>query len=556
MRLMKRFLCSLLALVIILPAMALAQTTPVTGSYLHFGHFPQDALGQENAPILWRVLSVRDNQAYLLSELVLDAKPANGQGEYKDFESSTLKAWLNEDFFKAAFLNEEALALLPQENGLIVSLPSANDLRKEEYGFLREEDRVTTATDFAKAQGVEVYRSGEASYWMADASKSSKDSQRRVMEKGSMGYFRAISPNIGVRPAILLDLGLLTLADGLGTRDMPYILSASKEAAVLPSPAPEIAPTAAPEIEKRAFAGLMSEGFPALTEEGFLKAGEEEFIQIDADKGLWRYASQSLRIVIEKTKNEGLKFNVLLAHIFVAAGEQGFHMVPHTKGQLTVNRELYKGKPAEIARENNLVFSMDGDYYIYRVARNARRAGYAIGIVIRDGELVFDMPASDSRSAYPPLDLLALYKNGDMKAFSATEITSAQLLADGAMDVLSFGPVLIRDGKMNTFHERLGNTPQPRAAIGMISPGHYVAVIIEGRITGSKGASVTQTAELMRDLNCQVAFNLDGGWTSAMVFMGKQLNQLDNSGVHNNARTQNEIMGLGYTKAYQEGKVP
>jgi len=90
----------------------------------------------------------------------------------------------------------------------------------------------------------------------------------------------------------------------------------------------------------------------------------------------------------------------------------------------------------------------------------------------------------------------------------------------------------------------------------MVSPGYYLAVIAEGRIKTSRGISVRQLGEMMMDLGCTLAFNLDGGWTSAMVFMGRQLNQLDSTGVKNNARTQNEIMGIGYTEAFGEAAVP
>ena len=126
----------------------------------------------------------------------------------------------------------------------------------------------------------------------------------------------------------------------------------------------------------------------------------------------------------------------------------------------------------------------------------------------------------------------------------------------GAWDVLSFGPYLIREGKVNTSYINYGTTLQPRAAIGMVTKGHYWAVIVEGRIRPSRGMTCLEVADLMKTLGCETAFNLDGGWTSAMVFMGKQLNQLDKSGVHDNARTQNEVMGIGYTDAYLEGRAP
>ena len=303
---------------------------------------------------------------------------------------------------------------------------------------------------------------------------------------------------------------------------------------------------------------ILTEGFPALTEEGFLPEGEKEFVLIDEDQGIWRYASQSLRIVIRRTESRenNRKQRCLIADIFLKEGSEGFRMVAQNPEHKMENMDRYKEKPAQIAVDNNLVFSMDGDYYIYRVRRRQTSAGYPVGVVIRDGEILMDAPIKPKSTVYPPLDMLALFDDGDMQVYRANELTAPQLIGMGARDVLSFGPVLVRDGVLGTFPEVRGATPQPRAGIGMYAPGHYLAIIAEGRIKESAGLSSKEFGELFLSLGCPTAFNLDGGWTSAMVFMGKQLNQLDKSGVRNNARTQNEVMGIGYTESLkkEEGK--
>ncbi|NLC32874.1 MAG: phosphodiester glycosidase family protein [Clostridiales bacterium] len=295
---------------------------------------------------------------------------------------------------------------------------------------------------------------------------------------------------------------------------------------------------------------LAREGFPLLTAEGFLPEGEREYIFIDEEEGVWRYASQSLRIQIKRTAiaEKGKKLRYLCAEIFLKEGSEGFRMVAHHPDHLMENRDLYKDKPVNIAKNNHLVFSMDGDYYIYRVTRRQNTGPhYPVGIVIRDGRLLMEAPIRMGSEAYPPLDMLALFADGDMKAFLANEVTASQLLSMGARDVLSFGPVLVKDGQLGSFHPVRGATPQPRAGIGMYAPGHYLAIIAEGRIKQSSGMSSKEFGELFLSYDCPLAFNLDGGWTSAMVFMGKQLNQLDNVRVKDNARNQNEVMGIGYT---------
>jgi len=299
-----------------------------------------------------------------------------------------------------------------------------------------------------------------------------------------------------------------------------------------------------------ALAQMPSEGFPSLTAEGFLPDGEPEFVFVDADNGIWRYASQTLRIEITRYTQAKPKLRYLAAEIFVKPGTDSFRMVPVDAQNMDKVMDKYKEKPAVIAKNNRLVFSMDGDYFLYRVSRAASVKSYAIGVVIRQGQLLFDNPPSPQRDVYPPLDMLALFPDGDMRVFAAGEVTAQQMLDSGARDVLSFGPALIRNGVLKTDYLQWGTTMQPRAAIGMVEKGHYWALIVEGRIRESLGTNALGTGEIMQALGCTTAFNLDGGWSSAMVFMGKQLNQLDNSGVRDNAREQNEVMGIGQTDAY------
>ncbi len=296
---------------------------------------------------------------------------------------------------------------------------------------------------------------------------------------------------------------------------------------------------------------LALEGFPALTEQGFLPEGEPEFVTEDPAAGVWRYASQTLRVVIRRTESRtnGRKQRCLIAEIFLKEGEEGFRTVAHAPGHLLDNMDRYKEKQNVIAANNGLVFAMSTDFFIYRIARREQSgSGYPVGVTIRGGELLAEAPIREGASLYPPLDMLALFDGGDMRVYKANELTGQQLLDIGARDVLSFGPILVRDGELGSFDKVRGATPQPRAGIGMFAPGHYVCIIAEGRIRESKGLSCEEFAQLFRSLGCTLAFNLDGGNTSCMIFMGKQLNQLTNSGVYNNARPQHEVMGIGYTE--------
>ena len=59
----------------------------------------------------------------------------------------------------------------------------------------------------------------------------------------------------------------------------------------------------------------------------------------------------------------------------------------------------------------------------------------------------------------------------------------------------------------------------------MIEPGHYLFVVIDGRQKHySDGMTLKGTAELAQRLGCRLAYNLDGGETSQMSFMGERVN--------------------------------
>lgn len=57
-----------------------------------------------------------------------------------------------------------------------------------------------------------------------------------------------------------------------------------------------------------------------------------------------------------------------------------------------------------------------------------------------------------------------------------------------------------------------------------MAPLHYVFVVSDGRTAQSAGLSLLQLAQVMQDYGCTVAYNLDGGGSSTMVFNGEIIN--------------------------------
>ncbi len=172
--------------------------------------------------------------------------------------------------------------------------------------------------------------------------------------------------------------------------------------------------------------------------------------------------------------------------------------------------------PSSIAATKNAVLAINGDYYGFRDT----------GIVVRNGVAYRDKGARQG---------LALYRDGSASLFDETATNAAALIADGVYHTLSFGPGLVENGKAiagidsieidTNFGNHSIQGSQPRTAIGLIEPGHLLWIVVDGRSTGySRGTTMTELAQLFLDRGATVAYNLDGGGSSAMVFNGSLVN--------------------------------
>ncbi len=93
-----------------------------------------------------------------------------------------------------------------------------------------------------------------------------------------------------------------------------------------------------------------------------------------------------------------------------------------------------------------------------------------------------------------------------------------------AMMAVSGFSGLLRDGMLLPNKE---GPLHPRTAIGLDSEGRYVTlVVVDGRRKGdSEGVKEYELAELMLELGCSDALNLDGGGSSTMLARGRLLNR-------------------------------
>jgi exopolysaccharide biosynthesis protein len=179
-----------------------------------------------------------------------------------------------------------------------------------------------------------------------------------------------------------------------------------------------------------------------------------------------------------------------------------------------------------MAENNDAVLTISGDFY-----GNSEE-----GVVIRNGVLY--------RSVVNDADICVLFTDGTMKTYSPEEFDVDEVIQKGAWQAWTFGPELL-DGSGNVLSSfnttSYLNEENPRCALGYIEEGHYIFVVVDGRDVGySKGATLSELAQIMSDEGCLTAYNLDGGKSAAMVFDGEYVNQPSEGG-----RTISDIVYIG-----------
>ena len=191
-------------------------------------------------------------------------------------------------------------------------------------------------------------------------------------------------------------------------------------------------------------------------------------------------------------------------------------------------------KTSETAAANNAILAVNGDYY------GANSTGY----VIRNGVVYRDTVRENSNNGD-----LAIYKDGSFKIIYEDQISADQLVKDGVVNLLAFGPALVENGEIAVGkNQEVGQAmaSNPRTAIGIIDENHYIIVVSDGRTSESEGLSLYQLAEVMKSYGAKTAYNLDGGGSSTLYFNSQVINKPTTGGNKISERAVSDIVCIGY----------
>ena len=190
-------------------------------------------------------------------------------------------------------------------------------------------------------------------------------------------------------------------------------------------------------------------------------------------------------------------------------------------------------KTSVTAANNNAILAINGDFY------GANTTGY----VIRNGVVYRNTIREDASNGD-----LAIYKDGSFGIVYENDVSAEDLVKNGVVNLLAFGPTLVNNGKITvSSNSEVGQSmaSNPRTAIGIIDKNHYVIVVSDGRTSESQGLSLYQLAQVMKSYGVKTAYNLDGGGSSTLYLNGKVINKPTTNGTVSE-RAVSDIVYIGY----------
>lgn len=281
-----------------------------------------------------------------------------------------------------------------------------------------------------------------------------------------------------------------------------YVWLGEVESEPLPTPSRIVSatPSASPLVTEPSPAESDSEPVPTLDMTVWRNKFADKFTA-EVEQTESSYSSPNISVSVEKTEEDGVVYFV--ADIYVAD-------IKYFRTAFGRNKPGKDEFIDDNLKNNNGIVGINGD----NCWDNAR-------LLIRNG--IFYKRWSNSH-----FDALVLYYDGTMKTIPGKDLVFKAVKEEAPYQVWGFGPMLLDDGgqPMTKFNSRVLRM-NPRTAIGYYEPGHYCFVVVDGRRadTYSKGYTLKELSQLMYKLGCKAAFNLDGGQSTQMAFLGDMVNK-------------------------------
>ena len=224
------------------------------------------------------------------------------------------------------------------------------------------------------------------------------------------------------------------------------------------------------------------------------------------------YEDQSIRVTVETQVINGIKADV--AFIQIADASQLRTAVAYGI------QDKRTATFVSIARSVNPVIALNGDLYTQLPEKKTFEVRMTEKIRAKTNNMKDILIIDDLGDFHLFIRSQGLHK--DDKPYYISQIKEQ---GRTIVNALTFGPALVKDGEIvdqtqnEANYSYNPNGKEPRAAIGQTGDLSYVMVIVEAR-GETPGASFRDLAQIMYDLGCVQAYNLDGGNSAEMIMFG------------------------------------
>ena len=155
---------------------------------------------------------------------------------------------------------------------------------------------------------------------------------------------------------------------------------------------------------------------------------------------------------------------------------------------------------------------------------------YGMQLVVEDGKLT---RIAYGRSQIPANGYIIVGSQKNLKPFIKAKRFKLDLSINpewkDVNHIISGGPYLVKNGEIfvDMTAQKLGSVGgrNPRTAIGYTKDNTLIMLTADGREGASIGLTLMELANLMKDLGCVNAMNLDGGGSTVMYVNGQVVNK-------------------------------
>ncbi len=233
------------------------------------------------------------------------------------------------------------------------------------------------------------------------------------------------------------------------------------------------------------------------------------------------YEDPTIRVEYRRVESPRTEWNVYYYYALITVKDPSQIRTAPADGRSFVSGVRIPGPT--IAKRVNAVLAVNGDYCAAFTGN--KRENY----ILRQGT-VFQDTSEDG------LDLLLIDEDGDFHVLprSSENRTADKTVIGGkrVINAFQFGPALVIDGQKVPDEELLDPTHSPDAAspesrwpqrmcIAQIGPLQYMAICCRN------GLDLCTLRDLAMSLaDCRVVYNLDGGDSTQMMFLGQKINNV------------------------------